>query len=163
MNRRLSRMKRNQGVLVRAARGEGVICPRCKTYAPLSPGAVYVCTSCGCKIGRVEVGERPAQSSKTPVRGKTTCPSGNLGIRRSIQEVPKVPEALNEVVSEEKEAQVIPLETENKPAEETDTKPVVVVSDKSSKGSNPKVHSGGKKSSKTEEIPDIDDDRWPSS
>ena len=77
-------MRRNQGVLSRAARGEGVICPKCKTYAPLLPGGNCVCTSCGCVIAKVAVGAVEAAAPKKKVaRGKTTVPSQNLGTNRS--------------------------------------------------------------------------------
>lgn len=79
-----SRRSRSQGVLSRAARGEGIICPHCKTFAPMMPGGKARCPSCGGDIEIEALEPSPgAGRSKVVPKAPTRTPSGHLGTERS--------------------------------------------------------------------------------
>lgn len=79
-----SRRSRSQGVLSRAARGEGIICPHCKTFAPVMPGGKARCPQCGGDIEIEELVVAPgAGRSKVVPKAPTRIPSSHLGKDRS--------------------------------------------------------------------------------
>lgn len=79
-----SRRLRSRGVLSRAARGEGIICPHCKTFAPIMPGGDARCPQCGGDIKIEElVPSNAERRSKVVPKAPVRVPSKHLGTDRS--------------------------------------------------------------------------------
>lgn len=111
----MRRMKRHNddGALSRAARGEGKICPRCRTFAPLGADGENRCTICGLSVRKpsgtptFSKPAAPAYKSGKPVpppRAPRMIPSSTLGKTRAQpqvqdQGVPKMPAAVVEALS----------------------------------------------------------------
>lgn len=89
-----NRSTQSQGVLSRAGRGDGVICPRCKTFAPLRPVG-YVCTSCGGIVVKAEIKAAEGLSRFDPT--EPAFPGGHLGRKRSVSTPPSPPAVVNPV------------------------------------------------------------------
>jgi rubrerythrin len=53
----MGKSRRIPGALERAARGEGIICPKCRTLAVLGRGGVCRCPSCGQEIRKEKLGK----------------------------------------------------------------------------------------------------------
>lgn len=90
------KLRNDDGSLSRAARGEGRICPRCKTFAPLGPDGENRCTICGLSVRRVSgtpvlaVAEAPAHKPGKlvlPPRAPRMIPSATLGRSREKPQV----------------------------------------------------------------------------
>lgn len=80
----------NQGVLSRAGRGEGIICPKCGQFAARSPGGDFVCPSGHKVVSGPMVTAPPRYMKRAPVAPKNV-PSRHLG--RHEPPAPVVPEA----------------------------------------------------------------------
>lgn len=119
----------SNGVLSRAARGEGAICPRCRTFAPMGVGGIPVCTSCGGQVKREITKNVPRVHQNAPVRvsspvpsrtlGKTRAPTEAVPVVATVAEAPavRVPEepAVEklEPVASEATSEVEPLDSEH--------------------------------------------------
>lgn len=68
----------NQGVLSRAGRGEGVICPKCGQFAGRSPGGDSVCPS-GHKVVKGPMVTSPPRYMKRAPAAPKNVPSRHLG------------------------------------------------------------------------------------
>lgn len=134
----MRRMKRHNddGALSRAARGEGKICPRCRTFAPLGADGENRCTICGLSVRKTSgtptfsKPAAPAYKSGKPVpppRAPRMIPSSTLGKTRAQpqvqdqdvpKEAPKMPAAVVEALS------VSPVQVqEEEPQVEDETPP----------------------------------------
>ena len=60
----MKKSRRIPGSLERAARNEGIICPVCKSFAPLGRGEVFRCPSCGSELRKEILGKVPTPKSK---------------------------------------------------------------------------------------------------
>lgn len=85
-------LRLTKGVFDLVGRGDGIICPKCRNFAPSIGGKQFRCQRCGAVLKTEEIGAlaAPVQQGK-PQRAKTTVPSGNLG-RRAQQVAPPAPE-----------------------------------------------------------------------
>lgn len=74
-------LRLTKGVFDLVGRGDGIVCPRCRNFAPAQPGGDYRCQRCGAVLRHEKVGVESAPIQGKPVRAKTTIPSGTLGGR----------------------------------------------------------------------------------
>ena len=82
-------LRLTKGVFDLVGRGDGIICPHCRNFAPATGSGNYKCQRCGAVLKIERVGEPKAEPRPRgrPQKAKRTIPSGNLS-RRSTAAPP---------------------------------------------------------------------------